>query len=225
MGNQWDSEEEDPSKFSEYGDDDAVHAHSTSSVRTVQNSPDVSGVPAAVESTSIATPSVSEVPRVGSWHELEQRLPTLHGLWERRPMLSSASEIRWERIILTVDSGASDTVVPPSVCSLAPLHHTEKVGTEYEVANAAVLENLGERRCQMKTSENGKVLNMKWQVVDVHKPLLSVSKLTEQGHDVVFKPKEAYIQIAGGERLMLKKSGGVYEMEVWVRSPDFSGQS
>ena len=34
----------------------------------------------------------------------------------------------WEKVTLMVDSGASDTVIPPSVCSLAQLHHTPKVG-------------------------------------------------------------------------------------------------
>ena len=80
----------------------------------------------------------------------------------------------------------------------------------------------------MRLSEKGAVLNMKWRVVDVHKPLLSVGKLIEVGHDVVFKPEGAYIQIKGGERLPLRKTGGVYELEVWLKSnvesdkqPDF----
>ena len=145
-------------------------------------------------------------------------------------MLSSATQPRWERVVFTVDSGASDTVVPPGVCSLAPLHHTEKVGTEYEVANSAIITNLGERRCLMRTSEKGAILNMKWQVVDVHKPLLSVGKMNDQGHECVFKKDCAYIELAnGGGRLPLRKNGGVYELEVWVRSPDiasdFIGQS
>ena len=52
--------------------------------------------------------------------------------------------------MLTVDSGAGDTVVPPSVCRLAPLHMTNKVGVEYEVANGAGIEN----PLRKKTSSN-----------------------------------------------------------------------
>ena len=134
--------------------------------------------------------------------------------------MSSATVPRWERVVLTVDSGASDTVIPPGVCALATLFHTEKVGTEYEVANGGIISNLGERRCLMRLSENGSVLNMKWQVVDVHKPLLAVSKLVEAGHEVVFRPDGGYIQIKDGERLPLRKTGGVYELEVWLKSQD-----
>ena len=117
----------------------------------------------------------------GQWETMPQAL----GLWERRSMLSSATQPRWERVVFTVDSGASDTVVPPGVCSLAPLHHTEKVGTEHEFANSAIITNLGERRCLMRTSEKGAIINMKWQVVDVHKPFLFLGKMNDQGHDCV----------------------------------------
>ena len=78
----------------------------------------------------------------------------------------------------------------------------------------------------MRTSPEGAILNMKWQVVEVHKPLLSVGKMNEQGHECVFKKDEAYIQLANGSgKLPLRKNGGVYELEVWLRSPDFTGQS
>ena len=72
----------------------------------------------------------------------------------------------------------------------------------------------------MRLSENGAIMNMKWQVVDVHKPLLVVSQLVEAGHDVVFSPNGSHIQIKGGEKLPLRKTGGVYELEVWLKSPD-----
>ena len=48
----------------------------------------------------------------------------------------------WERIVLTVNSGASETVVLPDVASCLPLLHTSQVGTEYELANGGVVVNL-----------------------------------------------------------------------------------
>ena len=117
----------------------------------------------------------------------------LEGLWLRKHLLSDVRPPEWERFVLTVDSGVSNTVVPPSVCSFAPLHMTNQVGVEYEVANGAVIENLGEERVQTKYPKSGKLLNMAFQAVDVHKPLLSVSKITEQGHKVVFSKDESYI--------------------------------
>ena len=105
----------------------------------------------------------------------------------------SNSEIVWEKVTLIVDSGASDTVVPPSMCANAPLHRTEKVGTEYEVADGGVVENFGEKRCLMKISPNAssaEAMNMVFQVVDVSKALLSVYKVCQAGHQVVFGKDE-----------------------------------
>ena len=100
-------------------------------------------------------------------------------------------------MVLAIDSGASDTIVLPSVCSLAPLHMTNKVCVDYEVANGAVI--TWKKRVQMKDPKPGKLLNMAFRVVDVHKPLLSASKITEQGHKVVFSKDESYIELPSGE--------------------------
>ena len=67
------------------------------------------------------------------------------GLWAKQS-LNAAQDIQWEKVVLTVDSGASDTVLPPSIARLVPLMRTSKVGTEYEVANGAVIYNLGEKK-------------------------------------------------------------------------------
>ena len=72
----------------------------------------------------------------------------LDGLRIRKHSLSAFRPPEWEKLVLTVDSGASDTVVPPSICSLAPLHMTCKVVVEYEVANGAVIDTLGEIECR-----------------------------------------------------------------------------
>ena len=67
---------------------------------------------------------------------------------------ATASGASWEKIALTLDSGASDTVLPPHMLRWMDLVRTGKVGTEYEVANGAVVRNLGEKRCLMRIGEN-----------------------------------------------------------------------
>ena len=131
------------------------------------------------------------------------------------PVMSK--EVTWEKLTLTVDSGASDTVVPPRYCSWSTIFHTEKVGTEYEVANGQVVHNLGERRCIMKVSEKIAELNISLQVVEVHKPLLAVSSITAQGHQVVFKDGDDHIALANGEKLPLRNVNGVFELDVWIK--------
>jgi len=140
------------------------------------------------------------------------------------PMTSTG--ITWEKVTLTVDSGASDTVIPPSCLSWAEMRHTNKVGTEYEVANGEIVHNLGARRCIMRMGEKQPELDIEFQVVeDVHKPLLAVSSIVEQGHSVVFAKKEPHILLTSGEKLMMRNCNGTYEIDIWVKNPGFARQS
>ena len=45
----------------------------------------------------------------------------LCGLWARQASMVAAESPQWERLVLTVDSGAFDTVIPPSVACNLPL--------------------------------------------------------------------------------------------------------
>ena len=83
----------------------------------------------------------------------------------------------WEKVTLLVDSGASDTVVPPSFCKSAEMHATPKGFMKYECANRKPLYNLGERRCEAMLTKGGDVIGMAFQVVDVGTSLLSVSRV------------------------------------------------
>ena len=139
-----------------------------------------------------------------------------------------SKEITWEKLTLTVDSGASDTVVPPRFCAWSSIFHTEKVGTEYEVANGQVVQNLGERTCTIKVGDRIGELNIACQVVEVHKPLLAVSSLTAQGHKVIFAHQDDHIVLSNNEKLPLRNVNGVFELDVWVKhdpsASDFTRQ-
>ena len=129
----------------------------------------------------------------------------------------------WERVVLTVDSGASDIVVPPHVARNLPLLHSPKVGVEYEVANGGVIVNLGERRATVKIKMNSDAsFIMSFQVVEDHKPLLVVSRLVEAGHKVLFDNVDPHILLSTGERVGPTCVGGAYEIEVWIKNPVFT---
>ena len=70
---------------------------------------------------------------------------------------------------------------------------------------------------------------MAFQVVDkLSNALLSVHRVCEQGHDVVFsKQKGDYILIGGDveNRIPLRCSGGTYELDVWLRPADEDAKS
>ena len=115
------------------------------------------------------------------------------GLWARRA-LSVVQESEWELIVFTVDSGASDTVVPPSVGRGLALVDSDKVGLEHLVANGGVVMNLGEKHAEVRTSSGAKSSFLtSFQVVDVHKPLLAVSKLVAEGNKVILDENDPHI--------------------------------
>jgi hypothetical protein len=148
---------------------------------------------------------------------------SLCGLWARRAISAVADLPEWERIVLTVDSGASETVVPPDVASCLPLLHTSQVGTEYEVANGGVVVNLGERRADVIMKLGSKTsMILSFQVVKVHKPLLAVSRLVEAGHKVLFDKDDPHIMLSSGEKVAMKCRDGTYEIELWIRNPGFA---
>ena len=94
---------------------------------------------------------------------------TLCGLWAKKAISAVSDLPEWERAILTVDSGATETVVPPDVARNLPLLHTSQVGTEYEVANGGVVVMIGEKPADIITKlGNNIALAMSFQVVKVH---------------------------------------------------------
>ena len=127
----------------------------------------------------------------------------------------------WEKVTFIVDSGASETVMPLKVCTSAPIVRTPKVGTPYVVADGAEIYNQGERVCHMKIAEGATGgMTMAFQVVDVSQALLSLYRVCEQGHSVVFsKKKGSYILVDGdpGNMIPLRLAGGTYELDVWLR--------
>ena len=77
----------------------------------------------------------------------------------------------------------------------------------------------------LKTSEaaNAKdAFMMAFQVVDVNKPLLSVHKVCEQGHTVLFEKDRGAILVQGNpnNRIEFRKVGGTFELDVWLKPAD-----
>ena len=141
-------------------------------------------------------------------------------LWARKALLAANESPQWERLVLTVDSGASDTVIPSSVARNLPILHSSKVGIEYEVANGGVLVNLGERKAKVIMSrESDAPFIMSFQVVEVHKPLLAVSRLVKAGHKVLFDDVDPHILLSTGQKLKMTDNGGTYEVEIWIENP------
>ena len=64
------------------------------------------------------------------------------------------------------------------------------------------------------------------QICDVSKPLMSVRRMVEMGHTVVFSPTEQYVYDEGtGEVMEMDLDGGMYTLKTWVKAGVFRGMA
>ena len=75
---------------------------------------------------------------------------------------------------------------------------------------------LGVKELDMQL-QDGDTVQMKAEVMDIHKPLCSVAKLIHAGNRVVFDAKGSYIQTTKGDHLTLHEKGGVFLMPAWIQ--------
>ena len=143
---------------------------------------------------------------------------------KRSGQLSSIPAATWREIEITVDSGACDTVIPTDECKEITIHESKqsKAGMEYEVANGEVLPNLGERRCLMMTENSTTPKIIAFQVADVHKALLSVTRAADMGYQCVLGKTGGWLQDEEmTERIPIIRKGNLYVMRVWVKECPF----
>ena len=125
----------------------------------------------------------------------------------------------WELIRIIVDSGASDTVMPKTMCSDIPVRESagSKAQMSYAAASGKPIYNEGERELLVMT-EHGQERRLVMQVCDVNKCLLSVSKSNKAGNMVILDGDDSYIvNKYTGEEVKLHQDNGVFVMYAWVR--------
>ena len=111
--------------------------------------------------------------------------------------LNAVEEIapEWEEIEMAVDSGASESVVSEEMLQGVETVEgfAKKKGVQYEVADGTLIPNLGEKK-YVAVSDAGVARQMKSQVCDVNKALLSVHRCVQAGNKVVFAASGSYIE-------------------------------
>ena len=125
------------------------------------------------------------------------------------------------RILMLVDSGASDHVVPaneiPGIETVAG--EASKKQVHYVAADGGRIPNLGEQHLQLIMADNKRV-RVTFQVADVTRPILSVSRLSEAGHKVSFSKEGGTITHGvSGAVIPFTRFKGVYVLEAWVDEP------
>ena len=89
---------------------------------------------------------------------------------------------------------------------------------EYEVASGEGLANFGERRCVMMTENSHAAKRIVFQCADVHKCLLSVSRVADLGYECTLgKTGGMLLDVVTGDKIPLHRRDNLYIMRAWVR--------
>jgi hypothetical protein len=92
----------------------------------------------------------------------------------------------------------------------------KKRGVQYEVADGTLIPNQGERNF-VAIDEFGAARDMKVQICDVNKSLLSVRRVAAAGNVVVLEAEGGYIENKQtGQRMNLTVKDGMYMVKMWV---------
>jgi len=124
----------------------------------------------------------------------------------------------WQKIELAVDSGAAETVIPHDLVTDHDIKETEMsiAGVCYASATGQPIPNLGEQRLPLMTNE-GTLRGMKFQAAPVARPLGSVKRMCEAGHQVVFDSDGSYVvNKRTGEINWMREENGNYLLDLWV---------
>ena len=130
-------------------------------------------------------------------------------LTKRKPISTiNPSADEWVEIEVTVDSGACETVMPTHLCKgISIMQSISSHGAEYKVANRESVPNLGERRCLLMTLGSQTPKRISFQVSDVHKALLSISRCADMGFDCFLGKHGGFLQVAiSGEQIPLQRT-------------------
>ena len=135
-----------------------------------------------------------------------------------KDQVGALGEKYWEEIKMAVDSGASESVVNDDMLPNIETQEGDayKRGVECEAATVTTIPNMGEKVFRCETGEAVK-RNIKAQVCDVNKALLSVSEAVNAGNAVVFRSSGSYIEDDHtGDKMWMDEEGGMFTIKLWL---------
>ena len=133
-----------------------------------------------------------------------------------------------ENLWITIDSGASENVIAKDMVPNVEIKPSQgsKEGVQYITADGGIMPNRGEKEVKVITGEGHKCM-LRMQVTDVKKPLMSVARICDAGHNVVFTKGGGYIEhMETGQKTRFIRVDNVYRLKVGVQDDeeDFSRQ-
>ena len=116
----------------------------------------------------------------------------------------------WRRM-----SAIMECVAPETIARNIPLMETEasRQGQTYHTADGGVIKNKGEKTVTMY-SEDGDQFRARYQITDVTRPLNSISRVCDQGNNVLFTKTGGWIiNHETGRYSWLPREHGVYVLD------------
>ena len=160
--------------------------------------------------------------KLGNCASISSTAMSLNPFYESEAQaLNGMSPSQWTLIELIVDSGACETVLPASLCSHIRLRESagSKAKVEYEVASGKKIPNLGEKHCEVFVEGSASAMMMHFQVADIHRPLLSLSKCADQGFQSHLDYWGGWLEdTQTGECIPITRRGNLYIIQMWIRA-------
>jgi hypothetical protein len=148
-----------------------------------------------------------------------------------RQISAVASANPWKPVgkgYITIDSAAEESVCPKAWGGAFPMKTPAK-WLKFTNASGGSMNHYGEKEAQFKTSHDGPVMGLGFQVSDVEKPLAAVWRIADKGNIVQFGPRQEdnFIQnVVSHRKIPMHRRGGSYVMEAEfvVPEPGFTRQ-
>ena len=114
---------------------------------------------------------------------------------------------KFEKLEAAIDSGAAMTGFPKNLFEAYLSYKNASVHAR--VANGELVPSEGVARVGIYT-EDGTYHEMKGEVMDIQKILVSVSAMVDYGHQVIFRKYDPHILLKSGRKLPLVRKSGVF---------------
>ena len=153
--------------------------------------------------------------------QLFQKVPIVK---ELSPFIGEKSNTGgWTCIKGVMDSGASESVAPPTMCPEFEVTPSagSKAGQNYISASDDLIPNIGEQVLDVVT-DSGRDSRIRYQIADVTRPLNSVSEICDAGGDygqqVTFgRHGGSILNIETGVVTEFQRADDIYVLNMWVK--------
>ena len=170
--------------------------------------------------------NLGESPERKAKKSILKQLSTIQKAMKQEKTVAACSEKKrgWQCLSVAVDSGACDNVIDPKDINAYEdqVEDTEASRNEehFLAANGEEIPNYGQVKVPAITREQT-VRGITFQAAGVSKGLLSVEKMNECGHVVIFDGDASFIvNKKTGEVNQLRRQDGNFMLDLWIPPPE-----